>query len=467
MTDMNFHDQILSLVEVIESTLKSEIKKGTLQVAISLFDRWEVASLDYNDTGFHLSMRGTQIKKPFTINTSIKIAEIVHKSPEYCNLIEFLKTNTHIEENPVNLVNYFIIKTIEKYFENTARFFKNPNFFKSETDRFVEALVADLKNESNKTRMIVEFYGIILHEDEIKLSPEIILRKPIAEDFNTESISSPFFIHTDFPEPTAILDISLQAKCRQDLYNEILKTIAILQLFRPMCIKWHIYRINSESFNPGFERKDPPIEKYLTFENFILENRDVEDLKDFWKIVYPILPQTLNSSDENNLNFISNAYRFYSDSISQNGMIERKIASAVIGLDSIFLKTINENKKSKQLTLRISKLLKNENFDPTTIKDVIGDAYFCRSKYLHGELLSNKDKQRIAKKYGGNVNNLLTTILEFLRISIVILFHFQSGNKEKFLDMIDMSLNDENGSQQLIEFLKHVNVVSMRDEKIP
>lgn len=466
MTNMNFHDQILSLVDVIESTLKSEIKKGTLQVAISLFDRWEVASLDYKDTGFHLSMRGTQIKKPFTINTSIKIAEIVHKSPEYYNLIEFLKTNTHIEENPVNLVNYFIIQTIEKYFENTARFFENPNFFKSETDRYVEALVADLKNESNKTRMIVEFYGIILHEDEIKLSPEIIVRKPIPEDFNIETLSYPFFNQTDFPEPTAILDISLQAKCRQDLYNEITKTIAVLQLFRPMSIKWHIYQIHSESFNPCFERKDPPIEKHLVFENYILEKEEVDDLKDFWKMVYPILPQNLNSSEENNFTFISNAYRFYSDSISQNGMFERKIASAVIGLDSIFLKTINEDKKSKQLTLRISKLLKNENFAPTTIKDVIGDAYFCRSKYLHGELLSNNDKERIAKKYGGNVNNLLKTILEFLRISIVILFHFQSGNKEKFLNMIDMFLKDENGSQQLIEFLKHVNVVSMRDKKI-
>jgi len=467
MTNRNFRDHILPLVEVITSTLKSEIKTGKVQIDIVLFDRWEVNSLDYKDTGFHLAMRESQIAKPFTLSTSIKIAEIVHKSPEYYDLIEFLKTNAHIEENPVNLVNYFIIGIIEKYLENSAKFIANLTNLKSETDRFVDALVADLKNESNKTKIIVECYGIILHEDEIKLSPDIILRKPIAEDFNTESISSPFSIYTDFPEPTAILDISLQAKCRQDLYNEILKTIAILQLFRPMCIKWHVYRINSESFNPSIKRKDPPIEKYLTFENYILENRDVESLKDFWKIVYPILPQNLNISDENDINFISNAYRFYSDSISQNGMIERKIASAVIGLDSIFLKTINEDKKSKQLTLRISKLLINENFDPTMIKDVIGEAYFCRSKYLHGELLSNKDRQRIAEKYGGNVNNLLTVILEFLRISIVILFHFQSGNKEKFLDMIDMSLNDENGNQPLIEFLKQVNVVSMKDEKLP
>lgn len=464
---MNFHDQILSLVEVIECTLKSEIKKGTLQVAISLFDRWEVASLDYKDTGFHLSMRGTQIKKPFTINTSIKIAEIVYKSPEYCNLIEFLKTNTHIEENPVNLVNYFIIQTIEKYFENTARFFENPNFFKSETDRFVEALVADLKNESNKTRMIVEFYGIILHEDEIKLSPEIILRKPIPEDFNTETLSYPFFNHPDFPEPTAILDISLQAKCRQDLYNEITKTIAILQLFRPMSIKWHIYQIYSESFNPCFERKDPPIEKHLVFENYILEKEEVDDLKDFWKIVYPILPQNLNSSEEKNFTFISNAYRFYSDSISQNGMIERKIASAVIGLESLFLKTINEKPKEKRLRRRLTKLFENENFDQKMVEDAIGEAYFCRTTYLHGESLSIKDKQRIAIKYGGNIDNLLTMILEFLRVSIVVLFHFPPCNKVKFLEMIDKSLNDENGSQQLIEFLKHVNIGSMRDEKIP
>ena len=67
----------------------------------------------------------------------------------------------------------------------------------------------------------------------------------------------------------------------------------------------------------------------------------------------------------------------------------------------------------------------------------------------------------------GDIDNLLTMILEFLKVYIVVLFHFPPCNKVKFLEMIDKSLNDENGSQQLIEFLKHVNIGSMRDEKIP
>jgi hypothetical protein len=403
-------------------------------------------------------MRATRIKKPFLRNAAIKIAEIIYKTSEYQKLIEFVKENTNIRENPVNLVNYFVIDVIEKYFEN-------PSAFESKIIGCIDALIADLKNESNKTRAIVEFYGIILLDDEIKLSSEIILRKPKKEDFNIDVVWTPIFLHPDFPEPTAILDITLRAKDREDIINAVKKTITTLQLFRPMMIKWHIYRINSESYNPCFKSKDPSLVKCSTLRNCILRENEVDKLKDFWKIVHPLIPEAFYSDHVKKIAYTAIAYKFYSDSLSPEGMIERKIANAVIGLESIFLRTINENKKSNNLIRRITKLFENQNFDSDKIKEVIGESYFCRSKYLHGELLSEKDKQRIVLKNGGDTNNLLTTILDFLRISIVILLHFQFENKEEFVELIDKSLIDENANQQLSVSLKQVNVASMRNER--
>ena len=105
-------------------------------------------------------------------------------------------------------------------------------------------------------------------------------------------------------------------------------------------------------------------------------------------MVYPILPQNLNSSEEKNFTFISNAYRFYSDSISQeNGWIERKIASAVIGFESLFLKTINEKPKEKLLRRRLTKLFENENFDQKMVKMQLVKHIFAEQPICTANLL--------------------------------------------------------------------------------
>jgi hypothetical protein len=377
---------------------------------------------------------------------------------EYQNLIEFVKTNTNIHENPVNLVNYFIIDVIEKYFED-------PSSFESKKSMCIEALIADLQYRPNKTRAIVEFYGIILHKDEIELSPKIILRKPKEEDFNIDTLWNPIFSHPDFPEPSAILDISVQAKDRENLINEIKKAITILQLFRPMMIKWHIYKINSESYNPRFKWRDPSLVKCFILKNYILKENEVDKLKYFWKMVHPLIPEAFYSDDVKKIGYTAIAYKFYSDSLLHGGMIERKISNAVIGLESIFLKTINENRKSTQLIRRIAKLFNNQKLNSDKIKEIIEESYFCRSKYLHGELLSENDKQRIALKNGGDANNLLTTLLDYLRISIVILLHVQVEKKEKFVELIDESITDENANQQLGVSLKQINLALMKNER--
>jgi hypothetical protein len=117
------------------------------------------------------------------------------------------------------------------------------------------------------------------------------------------------------------------------------------------------------------------------------------------------------------------------------------------------------------LIRRIAKLFNNQKLNSDKIKEIIEESYFCRSKYLHGELLSENDKQRIALKNGGDANNLLTTLLDYLRISIVILLHVQVEKKEKFVELIDESITDENANQQLGVSLKQINLALMKNER--
>jgi hypothetical protein len=456
MTDKIFHDRILPLVEVIESTLKSKQEKGTLEVDIALFDRWEVASLDYSDKGFHLAMRGCRISKPFTISSSIKIAEIVKKTLEYQSLIEFAKTNTHITENPVNLVNYFITDVIEKFFEDPAA-------YESKINGCVDALIADLKNEPNNTRAIIEFYGIILHKDEIKLSSEIILRKPKKEDFNIDLVWTPISSHPDFPEPTAILEIILQAKDREDVINEIKKTIIKLQLFRSIAINWHIYKIYSESYNPIFKRNDPPIDKHLTFENYILKEQELIDLKNFWDEITPIFPQLFNRTDTGNFDYKSIAYHRYNDSLSQIDSLERRITNAMMGLEALFYKPTGEREELQyRLAMRIAKVLGLLYFDPVEVKGAIKDAYNIRSIFSHGGHIGNlsrNEKRKYETNYGKDLRKLVQLVHDYLRVSIIVSMTIQL-KKIEFIEDIDNAMIDNSFNQRLISNLEKAKSIS-------
>ena len=449
MTNSNFHIQMQPLIEIIKNSLKTEKEKGT-QIDICAFDKWEAASLDYSDKGFHLSMSGHRIPKPYPYSVASKISSQIQKTPEYLNLIAFLRKNTNIEENPVNLVNYFLLNTIEKYFENE-------NEFDAELIRNINALVADLTNQPNKTRVIVEFYGVILRDDEITISSEMVLRKPRKEDFYIEIPSSPFFHHPDFPEPTAFLDFTLQARNRLDIQKEILKTISILQLFRPINITWHIYQIISESFNPCFKRKDPSIEKHLKFDNYILKTEDGDNLQKFWNEISIMIPKNFDQIDGEDSDYKSIAYNRYFESLLQRESVERKITNAMMGFEAIYFKPTGERQELQyRLAMRVAKIFRLLSFNSIEVKTVIKDAYGIRSIFSHGGNISNlprKEKQYYNSKYGKDLKKLLDLVQDYLRLSIIVSITIQQ-KKIDFLSDIDNAMIDPIVEQKLIDTLK-------------
>jgi len=195
-------------------------------------------------------------------------------------------------------------------------------------------------------------------------------------------------------------------------------------------------------------------------EKGLITKEDAPKLKKFWQIMTKTLPRNFYGFGETKLDHTTIAYKRYCDALFQNGVLERRIASAVMGLESLFLKGGENQELIYRLSIRIAKIFGLLGYDPYNVKDAVKDAYRVRSLFVHGSHLSYKEKRKLNNKYG-NIRDFLLSLLDYLRVSIIIMI-FMRKEKEEFLDLIDDSLFDENKEKQLNNLLNSAKNVILR-----
>jgi hypothetical protein len=139
----------------------------------------------------------------------------------------------------------------------------------------------------------------------------------------------------------------------------------------------------------------------------------------------------------------------------QDGLIERRIANGIMGLESLFLKPSGEVQElSYRVRKRVAKFLANLGLSPIEVEEAMNDAYQVRNRFAHGGRLSYGEKRRLEGKYK-DLKNLLRTTLEYLRMSIVALIVLPQ-EKEALIDLIDDALVDRKRNEELENRLSNV-----------
>lgn len=103
------------------------------------------------------------------------------------------------------------------------------------------------------------------------------------------------------------------------------------------------------------------------------------------------------------------------------------------------------------MSIRIAKIFGLLEYDSYKVKEAIKDAYKIRSLFVHGGHLSYKEKRKLESEYG-DIRTILLLILDYLRISIIIMI-YNKKEKDEFIDLIDASLIDSQKEGQLNNFL--------------
>lgn len=440
--DENLSNVLKRLALSVKRTIEDGISKGTIKSEEEVFFRWKIDKFQYTDKGItESSAHGEYITKPSWFRATLKLMESIKESNEYSSALEQTTEIFGKDDVLSQALEYFVGKLIRECLYN-------PKFEETDIDALQKTFLKDLRKEPVKYGAEVELDGIILGPDRVEPSYGITLKRTKIEDLEREfpvyGLMQPHFLST----PSAILNIEFLGRGANEIQRRVEQLIAILRLFKVGSVKWMRYRMYSDSITDLMAhgtltsgRTKAALEKYLVTEE------DVPKLRKFWQAISNVIPSSFFESGITKTDYLTVAYNRYSDSLFQNGILERRIANAVMGLEALFLKSGEVHELVYRLSFRASKLLSLLGYGPYEVKKIVTDAYKVRNIFAHGGHLSYKEKKKIESKYG-DVMNFLRPLLDYLRISIIVMM-LNGREKDEFIDSIEDSFVDKKREEML------------------
>jgi len=366
----------------------------------------------------------------------------------------------------------FLQKIIEKILKDNLT---KENDFSDEIKIFIN----DLKRKDVEHNVDISFSNLVIPKD-INISIEkenieLAFRKTRKEDIENELV--PFDIYemstpTEyFNAPKSFLHITFYshpanyiAFCSQlpddtiiyshpanYITQSIRKIITIINLYKNWGIGIGYYRMKSQSCCYPINENRINKNEYSASEG-VLEEDEIDDFKEFIRIMYDVLPKEYYDNNTNEFNITNTliAFKRYYEALFSRDMIER-IYLGISGLEGLLS---DNGELTYKLSMRTAKLLRYFDFDPLNVRGVVKKSYGIRSNFVHGSPMpmSIEKKQTLSEDYGGDISLLL---LDYLRIILIIYIL----SKEKKLDLkalIDEAMisDDDNKLKEIIDSIK-------------
>ena len=424
----------------VKKTVEKGISDGTLQPEEVEYFRWKVDNPQYTDRGvIARGARGESIYKQSWSKASRKVEEITKQSSEYARALERLASIFGKKEKLPQDIDYFVSALIRRYFDE-------PQFGDSDVDALITTFLKELRGEPLKHGARVELKGVELLLEKIEPDIGITLRQPKLEDLEKEFPVYPPLRRHDLPHPSAILNVEFFGRRIVELQDRIEQAISILRLFKVGSVKWTSYQTYTEAVTMG-RFSGTAGEITSAHETYLVTPKDVQRFKKFWQTMGKFIPRSFFEPEATRIDYLTIAYNRYSDALLLNGILERRIMNAIMGLEALFLKTEEKQELVYRLKTRIGKLLSLFGYNPHGIRRILRDAYRIRSVFAHGGQLSYGERKKFEKKYK-DVKNVLLPVLDYLRISLIVMILSNKG-KNEFIDLIDESLSDRKREEYL------------------
>lgn len=405
-----------------------------------IYLKWKLNDFEYTDTGVKNSgATGEHITKNDWSTARMIILAKIQKLEQYKKLET--KLDTTYPSHPRNLFDFFANNLIPKCFPKPLT--------KSEVEHLTELFIKYLKDEPIKRIAEAELTGLVIRSNSIRISDEFTIRQTQKSDLEKEVLERDEHRYGHLPYPSVIMKVESFSKAN-DLGKKIQFATDVFRLFKVGSIKFLKYSMPFESFGPGLgwvishDRSNP-----LDFA--LIKESEEEQLRKFWKIMEHNFPESFSVRRSLELSFREIAYERYSDALLKNGTVEHRIANAMMGLESVFLRGGELQELSYRLRMRVAKLVGFFGYDPHEATRVIRDAYEVRSKYVHGGLLNFEKKDKFNENYG-DIKNLLLLLLNYLRISIVVSI-MMITSKDEFVSTIDKSFLETKSNERLVQII--------------
>jgi len=446
MPDDKLIEVLKQLSAAVKRIVEEGISNGTIKPQDEVYGKWKVDKFDYTDKGVtDYGAHGDYFTKQSWFISLINLERPIKHSSEYSTALEHL-TKVFGDSSGISSYLDHLIMKLSHYYLPSAK--AQPS-----AESLITSFLKDLREEPVKYGAAVELQGVALQPEATKPGFGITLRKTKAEDLEREFPVYGFFMGArNLRNPSAILDIEFLGRSANEIHERIEEATVILKLFKVGSVKQIAYHMRSESvvdiMASGTVTSGRTEE---ALETCLITYEDVPKLKKFWQIMIESIPKSFFDPRIGGTDYLTIAFKRYCDALHENGLIERRIANAVMGLEALFLKPGELQELPYRLGVRIAKLFSLLGQNPHEIKRTINDAYKVRNLFAHGGQLSYERKKKLESRYV-NIRSLLLSVLDYLRILIIVMMLSNRG-KDEIVDSVDNSLIDTKREEQLSQII--------------
>lgn len=450
-TSNELTEALLGLCRFMTGVVDEGLATGKLIPRDDDYIRWKLDNFTYTDQGVKSAgAHSEKVTRKDWFHAIIVLEKEFENSQEYAAALKLLAPSFNDPAQAKNALGTFVRRALTEYLQADQR-------EKIEFSRLITLFQDDLQGAPRKYLAEIELQGIALRPEEIELDFEVTLRQTKRQDLEVE-YSEPIFMQMRGGWPSAIMEknsirTGVGTVGGAELQTQIEHVVTALRLFKVGSVKWQGYNLRTESVldTMGSHRMTTGSQGFA-LETCLLNEGDADKLIEFWQSIRNRIPASFFSFGAGIADHLTLAYNRYTDALLQNGIQERRIANAISGLESLFLKGGGEVQElSYRLGLRVSKLLALTGRDPSEIRRNLLDAYHVRSLFAHGSQLAYKEKKRLESRHG-DVHNLLMRVLDYLRICLVISIYL-NVEKDEFVDLIDVTLIDKKREEQLASLI--------------
>lgn len=431
----NLKSLLQRLVQDVYFTISTSLKEKTLMPDLHPYIKWQVTEFEYGDSGItKFSSKGARFLKPLWYQATSTVKEKVRGLSIYNDALTNVSRIYELEEPQAR---DFLSQLVSRIVWDTLE-----GKVKASSDLIPYSLsfLRDLDKKEQEYRAEVQLKGLVLQPNSILLDENTSLRKPTRGDFEIEeSLEVPY--RTQLLEhPTAFLYVRVLSKGVNVVQHEIDRAMATLRLFRVGAVQDIKYAMDTDSILDAMGRGTVTRGRLLGPDKYLITQEDVELLRTFWaKMKEVTLPESAYAGTQKEPGELAIAYERYNDSL-EGSVTEKRISSAVMGLEALYLSPTEQQEMSYRLRMRVGKLLSLISYNPNEVRRNMIHAYDIRSVYVHGGILKGKTRNKLEKKCG-DLNQLSKTIMDYLRASIVALL-IKRPSKDSLIQRIDGSFLD-------------------------
>lgn len=435
----------------IKKSLEQAISAGNVKPEEEPCFQWRVKQFRYTDKGVtDKGAEGHYFTKKTWFRATIELIKTTEASAQYQSAKKYLQARFGADKILRGL-DSFVGKVIYGYLYNSE-------FNVASTESIIDALLKDLHEEPVRIGAEVELQGITLRPETITPSLGVTIRQTKIEDIEKDIPTYGPSITQHLPNPSAIMNVEFLGRQGSEIQIKVEQAIVLLRLFKVGSVKWLSYKLYSDSLVDmmAFGTLTSARPSSAT-ENYLVTEEDIPKLKKYWQYLIDSIPGSLYKFDRSKVDHITLAYNRYSDSLLENGNIERRIANSVMGLEALLLKPNEVQELMYRFNLRLSKILSGVGYIPYDVKKAASDAYKVRNIYAHGGQLTYREKKKLDSRYG-SLHKLLLRVLDYLRLMLIVMIMSNMG-KEEFLDLVDDSFIDKEREKQLDSSISSIHAI--------